>query len=429
MKKRTFLAAMAAAPLAPLLSACGGGNDSGSASIRLVNASTGYDALDLYVNTGLVFSNVAYNTASDYNGVGSDSYTIALRAAGGSTTLESTVRSFSDGVSYSIVAFGERGDLTSVPIAESEPAPDSGFAKLRVVNRSDDAIGIYIADAGGDPVDAVSFADSVNSGGSSAFTSEGAGDYTVYITTVGSTLAERQVLLKIPTLTLTDQQVANLVVMPSTGAVLVNAILLVQNGAATPFINDQARVRLVAGVTGNRVVTAKVGTTTVSSGATATNVGSYVNVPQGTATVTVTVDGDTLDTVKLSTEAGADYTIVVYGDTAPKVKILTDDNSLPSDNAQTNFRLVHLAPDLASDALSLFLNNSKQLASDIAYGAASDYLMAAAVTDTTNSFVVKVGQSGATVYSQADTAIDENAVYTLFVFGENSGFLSEDRSA
>ena len=68
MNKRHLLGLMAALPLA-WLSACGGGGDSNDASLRLVNASAGYAALDLYVADTKEISAVNFGTGSEYTSV------------------------------------------------------------------------------------------------------------------------------------------------------------------------------------------------------------------------------------------------------------------------------------------------------------------------------------------------------------------------
>lgn len=432
MKKRTFLAALAAAPLAPMLSACGGGGgDSGSAKVRFVNASVGYDSLDFYLNNDRKAAAVAYGVASSYSKVDSDDFTIAVRQADGSTTLDSSDRSFSKDTSYSVIAFGDRGSLDTALIAENEDDPDDGYAKLRIYNRTATPVGVYIADAGTDDVtDAVAVVASVSASNASGFVSEGEGTYTLFVTTVADQASDREVLLKIDSITLSDQQIATLVVIPSAGAVLVNAILLNQDDDATPYTTAEARVRLVAGTTGKKV-TAKVGSTTLSSGTTGPSVGVYKTVPYGTSAVVITVDDQSVSAANLVAERGGDYTLVVYGDDDIKVKVLTDDNELPTDEAKTSFRFVHLAPAYAEQPLSLFLNTSKQLALDIDYGNASDYLDDTAVTssDGSNKLEVKTGQSGTAIWSVTDTAIDPQAVYTVFVFGENSAYLATDRDS
>ena len=90
------------------LGGCGGssGND---ASVRLVNASAGYSALDLYADDAQVLSSVAFGTASSYTGVAEGTITTALTSAGSGTYLLSQSRTLSAGDKYTIVAYGWPG--------------------------------------------------------------------------------------------------------------------------------------------------------------------------------------------------------------------------------------------------------------------------------------------------------------------------------
>ena len=112
MKKRTLLGLMAGLPVSGVLTACGG-NNSGSAQVRLVNASPGYSALDLYIDDNLKVSNVAYGAASGYVSVDNGSFDTALSVNGSSTQLITTSRTYDTDTTYSIVAYGWNGSLKS----------------------------------------------------------------------------------------------------------------------------------------------------------------------------------------------------------------------------------------------------------------------------------------------------------------------------
>src|SRR6185436_1188107 len=76
MKKREFLAMGGAVPL--MLAVCGG-NDAGSAQMRLVNASVGYPKLGLVVgSTQATSADVAYGAASPFAGVPAGTVSLKL---------------------------------------------------------------------------------------------------------------------------------------------------------------------------------------------------------------------------------------------------------------------------------------------------------------------------------------------------------------
>src|SRR5215831_15336086 len=105
MKKREFLAMTGAVPL--MLAGCGGGG-SGSAQVRLVNASVGYPNLGLLVNTTQVTtSDVPYGSASPFAGAPAGTVTTTLTTTnnGVVTNLPVTSRTLSKDARYSLVAY------------------------------------------------------------------------------------------------------------------------------------------------------------------------------------------------------------------------------------------------------------------------------------------------------------------------------------
>lgn len=113
MMKRTLLGLLALVPMV-WLAGCGGGGNSGNASVRLVNASAGYASLDLYTNDVKLQSGVATGSASAFAGVTAGTTTTALAVADNATYLLSQSRNFAKDTSYSVVAYGWQGALRSV---------------------------------------------------------------------------------------------------------------------------------------------------------------------------------------------------------------------------------------------------------------------------------------------------------------------------
>ncbi|HYP31365.1 MAG TPA: hypothetical protein VES00_05820, partial [Burkholderiaceae bacterium] len=82
MNKREFLAVGGAVPL--MLAGCGG-SGSGSAPVRLVNASVGYPNLGFMVeSTQATSSDVAYGAASPFENVQAGSVGVTLTVSGAS---------------------------------------------------------------------------------------------------------------------------------------------------------------------------------------------------------------------------------------------------------------------------------------------------------------------------------------------------------
>jgi hypothetical protein len=426
MKRRTLIFAAAGTPAATLLGACGGGSDVEAARMRLLNASPGYAALDLYVDDARPFADVAYGSASAYAAFDADTYTVALRNAGAGANLQSASRTLRKDTRYSLVAYGWAGALQTLLLTEDEDAPASGTARLRVLNTAADAgsVDVYVG-AAADTVEQMALlAAGVEAGASSDFSDLDSGSYRLVVTAAGDTADVR---LDAPAVAVDSRQVATLVVLPTRGGVLVDALLAPQAAAVSLVVNSRARVRVAAAVGGNANVSAVAGGTTLTGGTRAPSVGAYTAVAAGTLALDVRVDGVAVSADALQATGGGDYTVLVHGTAAaPAVTVLSDDNRLPLSSANYKIRLVHAVAELAG-GLSLEVDFTA-LASDVTYASASPYVARAAVNDA--ALRVATPSLTSPVFSLNDTDLLAKGVYTVFLFGTAAapfGALRKDR--
>jgi len=405
MNKREFLAMGGAMPL--MLAGCGG-SGSGSAPVRLVNASVGYPNLGFMVeSTQATSTDVAYGAASPFENVQAGSVGITLTVGGASATAAQT-RTVNKDQRYSLVAYGYANELKSVLIAESNTTPDSGKANVNVLNTSVDigAVDVYLSTTKDLSVSTL-IASSLSGVSQSAFSGVLAGSY--YVTVVGANSISKgisDVRFQSPAaVTLTALEVLTIILTPGASGVLANTILLTQGtgGGTVSYLNTTARVRAVTAVPG--MATSIAGTTatgtavTVLSSSTTPQYSNYVVVTTGTPP-TVTVNGTAVPVVMDSTNsttgvttevagslsAGGDYTLMVYLDSsnAPKAKVIADNNTAPVTSSGVKFRLINLASDNQGLQLSMSMN-SISIASNIPYATASEYTEVSSVPQTTNS--------------------------------------------
>jgi hypothetical protein len=423
-----------AASLTLTLAGCGGGssNSSSDASVRLVNASAGYGLLDLYVDGTQTLSSVGFGQASSYTSISSGSaHTVMFTRSGSSTAVISPSLSFSSGSSYTVLAYGWEGHLATFELSDDQGAPDSGKASLRVVNAAPDAgaLDVYVTAATDSLTDVSPVSADVAGGTLTGFNAITQGTYRIRVTAAGD---KTDVRLDVSNISLSDQEVATLVLTPTSGGVLVNALVAVQKGAVTSYTNPYARARLVAAVTGNAGVAAAVGGTTLSSGSRAPLVASYTLVPTGLLPLDVKVNGSAISAGSATVSPGADLSVMVYGDAAnPQVAVLTDDNRLPSvqsgSSGKAKVRLVNALYGLDS-GLSLVVGYSA-LADDLAYGAASSYSTLTGGSNIGEVDVTSPLQASA-LYSATDVTLQTDGVYTVFMMGGASapaGTLRRDR--
>jgi hypothetical protein len=427
VKRRTLLASLAGLPLTQLLTACGGGGEDTDTEVRLINASVGYAALDLEIDGDERRSEVAYGTASDYASVedGEELSVVVKSSTGG--TVNTGTHTFSSDTRYALVAYGWSGDVSTILITEDEDEPDSGEAKIRVLNLSDDEelLDAYIGSPDGTVDEAIAIDDeSIATGDATPYYETDSGEYRIWISGQGD---RSDVRLDIPSVTLSSKDVYTLLLTQGVGGVLLHGVLVKQEASATAFENGSARVRVAAGVSGNGVVNVDVGDVTAAAGLTSPEVTTYVSVPAGTQGLTVTVDGNAVTADDLDAEAGGDYTVLVYGNaSSPQVEILTDDNRRSTTTTLLKIRLINGAEGLSANPTLTV--DSGPVASNVAAGTASTYATEASST----SAKVAVTVAASNIFFEDEVVLAAQEVRDVFVLGGASsptGIMRRTREA
>ena len=416
MRFSRWLAATIA--VVPLLYACGGGGGSGDGSVRLVNASESYGALNLYNSTTLLTTSgsVAADSGSSYIGLGAGTYTFALADSSG-TTVSSSSRTVTSGGTHTLLAFSTSQALKTVFMTESEDDPTSGYAKLRVFNASDEAgtLDVYVTASSASLSTANANVSSLVSERFSSFSQYAAGTYRIRVTGNGD---KSDLRLDIDDISLSDQQITTLVLTSTTGGVLVNSVFVDQKSTSgvTGVDNPSARVRLVAGAASSGTVAVTLNSTTVSTGLVSPNVGSYVLVPTGTLSGTVTFGGSALTLPSATLTAGSDNTLLVTSNGGVgTATLLSDDNTPPLVTTKSKFRLVNGLGNLGGTAT--MSANYAAIANDVAVNTASTPVPV--TVSTTSDTPLSVTSGSSSLYSNSVT-LSTNAVYTLWLLGDAS---------
>lgn len=427
MNPLRWLPALLLSATVALIGGCGGASDDDAATVRVINASTNYGALDLHVDDTLRSAAIAYGQTSGYIGFEEGSHTTTLTRTGSTTALSSVSRTLSSDYGTTVIAYQADGSLKTAQLSDSESAPSSGRAKLLVFNASPDAgsVDVYISGSS-DTLDSATLVASAVSAGSSSgsYTTVGSGTYRLRIAAAGSTTDLR---LDAGSMTLDSQGVYALVVTPTSGGVLVNSLLVRQGGAITQLDTDLARVRLVSAVASSGTVGAAFNGSTLATSVASPAIGSYALVKAGSATPTISVNGASLSTAAITLAAGSDSTLLVWGPAASaSLSVIGDDNRLPASSTSAKIRLIHGA-SINSNPLTLTANYSA-VAENIALGAASTPTSVTAGSSTT----IEVSDTtlSTALYSVSDVTLSARGVYTVFMLGSGSsvtGALRKER--
>jgi hypothetical protein len=399
-----------------MLAACSGG-DSDNANIRLLNVSQDYGSLDLYVDTTQELSGISYGAASAYAGITDTTYTIGFDVHGVSSTLESLFETFPEKSHKTFVAYGDTGHFSTLEISEDQSTPNSDSSSLQVLNTATDAgaVDLYLT---GSTVSLDNAAPTFSAVASGSIDANGlvtlsSGSYRLRVTATGS---KSDVRLDVSDVSFGGGQVVSIVVSGTSGGVLVDAMILPQQGALTIHKNPNARVRAAAGIMSGTTVTASIKKVNLLSSAAANTVGSYTQVAAGTDAVGLSVDGKAVAVSSQTLNAGSDCTLLLWDNTGgTQITLISDDNRLPPSN-DAKIRLINAISGL-SDPISLTVNYAPA-AQSVTLGTASDY------SDVTVASNIELNVTDATtstsLFANTATSLESQDVYTLFMFGSSS---------
>jgi len=436
MRLKTWAALAAAALALPLLSGCGN-DDANDGGVRIVNATTDYSSIDLYTqdsdgNDSLVVGGTAAGQISSYTNIKRGAKTFEIKSGASAGNASSATGTVTTGDHFTLVSYITGNTLDTVFLSDEEKNPSSGNAKLRVLNGASTEVGSVDVYLSQNACNALSTTDTAFVSAVAAPTA-GAAFTTAYsqvtassagttwhlcVTTAGD---KSTVLLDNPSFTLKDQQIATLILTRTAGGVLLNAALLQQQGALTPFANTIARMRVVAAAATSGTVSATVNGVSLAGDAVSPTVSGYLAVPSGAVTGTYAINDIAISGVTLGNlAAGTDYTLFIGGTTAAPTVTLIQDNNTPSTSSSlpVEARVLNGLNGVTSGSGTVTVNAvGKQVGSNVAFGAASAYTPIAAATGTATINVSVGGVAQPAVINQTFTS---GGVYTILVYGDAS---------
>ncbi len=415
MMFRKIAAFLASTLVLLLATGCGGGADRTKAQVRLVNASTGYEALELRVDDQLRQGGVAYGGSADYvEATPGKPFTVTTPSS--PTSLLSFTPSVSARNHYTVLSYGPAGALKQVLLDDNNGQPDDNRTLVRVLNGAPDAgpLDVYIT-ASGDSLDSsVAVQSSAAVGTVNSYFTVNSGTWRLRVTVPGGKAAS-DLRLDSPALVLGSREVVTLVLVPGPGGVLVKALALKQQGGIDVKAATQARVRVATGLP--NVAVGVTGGSTLLAASPLPVVTQYTNVSSGTPSLSITVGGSAVTPPAITLAPGGDYTLVVYGSSAaPLVAALTDLNTLPSDSTKAKVRLVN-GTDSGSGALTMTIDGAP-LTETAAVGAATGY---ATQVPTTTAGVAVAGNGLTGTISFTDRIFAAGNIYSVFVLGPSTG--------
>ncbi len=267
---------------------------------------------------------------------------------------------------------------------------------------------------------------SVGSGTSGSMTIDH-GSYRLRVTGAGD---QTDLRLDVASVTFDSQKVASLIFTSTQGGVLVNAMLLPQQGSLTTYNNTNARIRGAVGIADGTTVTASIGSLSLLSNATVGIMGgTYGVLNAGSVSISLSVDGNPVSIPDQTLAAGADYTLLSL---EQRRRILGSDPGVDATNTDRGRRRgrLRLLNGMSGSAAPITLNaDFSPAAQETAVGQAS----AAAQIEGGTDYELDVvnAASGATLFSKTSVSLQAGNVYTLFMSGGGTaavnGALKKDR--
>ena len=411
------LKALAWLALLAALAACGSSNNSSNTTIRFVNA-TRTTALSVTLNGTAEFSNVAPQSGTSYSTVGTGTYTVTVASPSASLSSSTQSIGLAASQSYTLLAYDRDGAIFVAAITEDQTVPATGYGTLGGINLSPDSgpLDVYVVAPGTTTFTGLTPTfPNLQGGTSTAFATLVDANYDFVATASGNPLDIRG---KVSAVAVSNGKNLTLAFTSTAGGALVDGVLLTQGSSVTFSPTTNARVRVVSALptSGSFLVAATVGGTALPS-VFAPNAGSYNVVSGGTSTYSVSVSGTAVASLPSATFAtGGDFTILVFGSaTAPSVSVLTDNNQTPV-AGNVNLRLVNAATAANVTGGLTMYDNGVQVASSVAYGAASGYF---GVTVSGSTPLQLIVPSLAPV-TQLVSLATPGAVYTVFVLDNAS---------
>ena len=413
-------ASLALALCLPLLHACGGASDDGY--VRLVNATTDDGAIGIYQSGDAVGGEVSSATVGGYAGVDAGTYEFDLRASGSSSTAASTTQAVAKGDHFTLVGTVDAGVLKVTTLTDDASKPSSGYASLRIFNAAPSVATSVDVYATATACASLTSADTpvatsvtgLQDGYTSVVAASGGSAWHVCVTGAGDRTDLR---LDIPSLTLTSQQIATLILTKSSGGVLMNGLLLDQQGKLTSYANPNVRLRLVADAADGALVSASANGTTLGTAYASPTVSAWRTVSAGDLALTLSIAGVAITQTGLAATAGGDYTLLVAGSAgAPTITLLTDDDAAStSSSLPVRMKLVN---GLNGASGSAMLTSSGVVVGDsVAFGETSDdanIAVASAAAD------LQVTSGGTTLWEMSGQTLTSGSVYTVFLLGDAS---------
>jgi hypothetical protein len=428
---RALLAAFCLTSL--ILTGCSKNNSNNSnAQMRVVNAFSQANALDVSVNAKPVVSGLPFQSSSQYADVDSGSQITIVSVTGASTALINTTYNLGSNTKYSYIIYGPQTAVAAQLLADSFNDPGDGFFAVRLVNAAagPGALDLYLTAPGADLTATAPAVANITYASSSLFLPIAKGtNFEIRITPAGT----KDVIYDGVPQPFAEHSGATIVAFGKGSGKLVNVILQREDDAGSSVLIDNllTQYKVVNASQVPSALNVMVDGTLQLSNIPYTGVSNYQRTSTGTHTFNfeaTTTPGASLLTLVQTLTAATDTSIVLTGTAGALNPLVLQDNNLPPPVSTVNVRFVNVSVDVA--AFDVFINFSKQV-SGLAANSASGYvnLTAVASTGTIYEFDFNLAGTTTSLLKLTSVLLTAGHTYTVYLAGPASslrGIVSQD---
>jgi hypothetical protein len=428
---RTLLAAFCLTSL--ILTGCSkSSSNSSNGQMRVINAFSQANALDVSVNAKPVVSGLQFQSNSQYTDVDSGAQTVIVSVTGVSTALVNTTYNLSSNTKYSYVIFGPQTAVGAQLVADSFTDPGSGFFSLRLINAAagPGPLDLYVTAPGADLSATAPAIANVPYASNSLFVSVATGtSFEIRITPAGT----KDVVYDGVPQTFAEHSGASIVALGKGSGKLVNVVLLREDDTGSGALVDNllTQYKVVNASLVPSALNVLVDGSLQLSNIPYTGVSNYQRTSTGTHNFSfeaTTTPGASLLTLVQTLTAATDTSVVLTGTAGALHPLVLPDNNLPPPVSTANVRFVNSSADVA--AFDVFVNFSKQI-SGLSTNSASGYinLSAAASTGTSYEFDFNLAGTTTSLLKLTSVVLTAGHTYTVYLTGPSSslrGVVSQD---
>jgi hypothetical protein len=400
--------------------------------MRVVNAFSQANALDVSVNAKPVVSGLQFQSNSQYTDVDSGAQTVIVSVTGVSTALVNTTYNLSSNTKYSYVIFGPQTAVGAQLVADSFTDPGSGFFSLRLINAAagPGPLDLYVTAPGADLSATAPAIANVPYASNSLFVSVATGtSFEIRITPAGT----KDVVYDGVPQTFAEHSGASIVALGKGSGKLVNVVLLREDDTGSGALVDNllTQYKVVNASLVPSALNVLVDGSLQLSNIPYTGVSNYQRTSTGTHNFSfeaTTTPGASLLTLVQTLTAATDTSVVLTGTAGALHPLVLQDNNLPPPVSTANVRFVNSSADVA--AFDVFVNFSKQV-SGLSTNSASGYinLSAAASTGTSYEFDFNLAGTTTSLLKLTSVVLTAGRTYTVYLTGPSSslrGVVSQD---